>query len=293
MLADIADEIGSADLAICHMETPLAPDHSKLSGYPLFNTAREIADAAKGAGYDTCSTASNHSLDQGAGGVASTLDQLDRVGLGHVGTNRSAAEAALPDMQDVKGVRVAHLDYTYGTNGIPVPADQPWLVNLIDIDRVLADAKAAKQAGAEIVIVEMHWGLENQSLPTDEQRVQADALTASPDVDLVIGQHTHVVQAAERHGSKYVVYGTGNLLSNQGAPATPVASNDGVIVTVTFTEQPDGSWAQSLVYTPTYVDRSTYVIHRATPTNNPQSYQRTIDALNGLGPGTFDGVPTS
>ena len=188
---------------------------------------------------------------------------------------------------------VAHLDYTYGTNGIPVPAGQPWLVNLIDLDRILADAHAARAAGAEVVVVEMHWGIENQSAPTPEQRLQAGVLADSPDIDLIIGQHVHVVQAAERHGTKYVVYGTGNFLSNQGPPTTPTASNDGVIVTVRFDEQPDGSWAQSLRYTPTYVDRSTYVIHRATPTTNPQSYQRTVDAMNGLGPGTFDGVPTS
>jgi poly-gamma-glutamate capsule biosynthesis protein CapA/YwtB (metallophosphatase superfamily) len=215
------------------------------------------------------------------------------VGLGHAGTARSAEEAARPDLHEVAGVQVAHLDYTYGTNGIPVPVGQPWLVNEIDLDRILADAHAAKVAGAEIVVVEMHWGLEYQSLPTAEQRMQAGVLADSPDIDLVIGQHVHVVQAAERHGTKYVVYGTGNLLSNQGAPATPTASNDGVIVTVRFDEQPDGTWAQSLRYTPTYVDRSTYVIHRATPTNNPQSYQRTVAALNGLGPGAFDGVPTS
>ena len=293
MLSEVAGQIGAADLAICHMETPLAPDHDHLSGYPLFNTAKEIADAAAAAGYDSCSTASNHSLDQGAEGVESTLDQLDRVGLGHAGTNRSAAEAATPEIHEVNGVRVAHLDYTYGTNGIPVPSDRPWLVNVVDVDRILADAHAAKAAGAEIVVLEMHWGLENQSQPTAEQRQQAATLSASPDIDLIIGQHVHVVQPAQRVGDEYVVYGTGNFLSNQGPPTTPTASNDGVIVTVTFTERPDGSWAQSLTYTPTYVDRSTYVIHRATPTSNPQSYQRTVDAMNGLGPGTFDGVPTS
>lgn len=103
----------------------------------------------------------------------------------------------------------------------------------------------------------------------------------------------HVVQAAEKRGSEYAIYGTGNLLSNQGTPETPTPTNDGVIVRVTFTEQPDGSWAQSVAYTPTWVDRSTYVIHLATPTANPQSYQRTVAAMNGLGPGTFDGAPTS
>jgi poly-gamma-glutamate synthesis protein (capsule biosynthesis protein) len=292
MLAQVAGQIAAADLAICHLETPLSPDDTALSGYPIFNTAKEIADAAAAAGYDTCSTASNHSLDQGAKGVASTLDQLDRVGLGHAGTARSAEEAARPDRHEVNGVSVAHLDYTYGTNGIPVPAGQPFLVNLIDLDRILADAHAAKAAGAEVVIVEMHWGLEYQSLPTAEQQQQARVLSDSPDIDLVIGQHVHVVQAAERRGDEYVVYGTGNLLSNQGAPATPTASNDGVIVEVHFAEQPDGSWAQSVRYTPTYVDRSSYVIRRATPTDNPQSYQRTVAAMNGLGPGTFDGAPS-
>ena len=217
MLAQVAGEISAADLAICHMETPLSSDDTGLSGYPVFNSAKEIADAAAAAGYDTCSTGSNHSLDQGAKGVASTLDQLDRVGLGHAGTARSAGEAATPDRHDVAGVQVAHLDYTYGTNGIPVPAGQPWLVNLIDLDRILADAHAAKEAGAEIVVVELHWGLEYQSLPTPEQRLQAGVLADSPDIDLIIGQHVHVVQAAERHGAKYVIYGTGNLLSNQGA----------------------------------------------------------------------------
>jgi hypothetical protein len=293
MLAEIAPVITSADLAFCHMETPLSPDDTALSGYPIFNAPHEIADAAAAAGWDSCSTASNHSLDRGAVGVAGTLDVLDGVGLGHVGTARSAAEAATPDLHDAGGVAVAHLDYTYGTNGIPVPAGQPWLVNLIDVPRILADARAAKAAGAEVVIVEMHWGNEYQSLPTDEQRAQAAALLDSADVDLVIGQHVHVVQAAEKRGTEYVIYGTGNLLSNQGAPETPTPTNDGVIVKVTFTEQPDGRWAQSVAYTPTWVDRSTYVIHLATPTANPQSYQRTVAAMNGLGPGTFDGAPTS
>lgn len=293
MLADVAEQLAAADLAICHMETPLSSDDSNLSGYPIFNSPKEIADAAAAVGYDTCSTGSNHALDQGTTGIASTLDQLDRVGLGHAGTARSAEEAAAPDLHTVAGVLVAHLDYTYGTNGIPVPAGRPWLVNLTDVDRILSDAHAARAAGAEVVVVEMHWGDEYRSLPNAEQRLQAAALTDSPDIDLVIGQHVHVVQAAERRGGKYVVYGTGNLLSNQGAPPTPVASNDGVIVEVRFAEQPDGTWMQTATYTPTYVDRSTYLVHRATPTSNPQSYQRTVAAMNGLGPGTFDGAPTA
>jgi len=293
MFAEITPVVSDADLAICHLETPVSPDNTQLSGYPLFNASRDIVDAAAAAGFDTCSTGSNHSLDRGAAGVRETLEQLDRVGLGHVGTARSAAEAATPDLHVLGGVGVAHLDYTYGTNGIPVPADQPWLVNLIDVDRILTDAHRAKADGAEFVIVELHWGDEYQQLPNDEQRARAATLLDSPDVDLVIGQHAHVVQAAERRGTEYVVYGTGNLLSNQGPPTTPVASNDGVIVRIDVAEQPDGTWAQSVTYTPTYVDRSSYLIRLATPATDPASHERTVAAMNGLGPGTFDGVPTS
>jgi len=291
MLAEIAPTISGVDIAYCHLETPLTTSDRNLSGYPIFNTAHEIVDAAKGAGYDSCSTASNHSLDQGESGITQTLNELDRVGLGHVGTARSALESLMPDLQTVKGVKIAHLDYTYGTNGIPVPAGKPWLLNLINIDQALAAAAEAKAAGANIVIVEMHWGEEYSALPSATQRAQAAALLASPSVDLVIGQHTHVVQAAEKIGKKYVIYGTGNFLSNQGAPATPVPSNDGVIVKIAFAEQRDGTWLQSVTYVPTFVDRSSYVIHFANTYNNSASYQRTVAALNGLGPGTFDGTP--
>ncbi len=293
MLAEIAPTISAVDIAYCHMETPLSSSDHNLTGYPIFNTAHEIADAAKGAGYDSCSTASNHSLDQGESGITQTLNELDRVGLGHVGTARSALEAIVPDLQTAKGVKVAHLDYTYGTNGIPVPAGKPWLLNLTNIDQALTAATAAKAAGADIVIVEMHWGEEYSALPSATQRAQAAALLASPSVDLVIGQHTHVVQAAEKIGNKYVIYGTGNILSNQGAPATPVPTNDGVIVKIAFAEQRDGTWLQSVTYVPTFVDRSSYVIHFANAFTNNASYQRTVAAMNGLGPGTFDGTPGS
>ena len=219
MLAEVAGEVSAADLAICHMETPLSSDDTNLSGYPIFNSPREIADAAAAAGYDTCSTASNHSLDKGATGIASTLDQLDRVGLGHAGTARSAEEAARPDVHEVNGVTVAHLDYTYGTNGIPVPAGQPWLVNLIDLDRILADAHAARAAGAEVVVVEMHWGIENQSAPTPEQRLQAGVLADSPDIDLIIGQH--VARGAGRRAPRHQV----RRLRHRQLPLEPGAAD--------------------------------------------------------------------
>ncbi len=123
-------------------------------------------------------------------------------------------------MHTVNGVRVGLLAYTYGTNGVPVPAATPWLVNLVNVPKILADAHAARLAGAQFVAVSMHWGQENQTAPTALQRSQAAALLASPDVDLIIGDHVHVVQPIERIGSKYVIYGfnAGELGASSAGP---------------------------------------------------------------------------
>ena len=124
VLAAVAPVISQADLAICHMEQPLAKPEGPFTGYPLFSAPPQLADAAAAAGFDTCSTASNHSLDTGVAGVVRTLDNLDRVGIAHAGTARTRQEAATPTILDVRGVKVAHLSYTFSFNGIPLPEDQ-------------------------------------------------------------------------------------------------------------------------------------------------------------------------
>src|SRR6266511_3951852 len=197
-------------------ETPLSPDDRHVSGYPTFNTPPELADAIRAAGYGSCSVASNHAMDQGPRGVAATLGALDRVGVGHAGTARSAAEATRPEIHLVNGIRAGLLAYTYGLNGGDTrPAGQRWLVNFISPRRILADARAAKRAGAQFVAVSLHWGTQYQVAPTAEQRALARTLLASPDIDLLIGSHAHVVQPVERIGDKYVLYGLGNFLSNE------------------------------------------------------------------------------
>jgi poly-gamma-glutamate synthesis protein (capsule biosynthesis protein) len=292
MLAEVAPIISAADLALCHMETPVSPDNTSLSGYPIFNAPRDIVTAAAGAGYDGCSAASNHSLDKGATGIGATLDVLDAAGLKHAGTARSALEAMTPTIYDVQGVKVGHLSFTYGTNGIPVPAASPWAVNVIDPAKILADAQAARAGGAEFVVVSLQWGNEYQSAPTPEQQALAAQLLASPDVDLIVGSHVHVVQPIQKVGEKYVAYGVGNFLSNQGAPSTPTASQDGMILQALVREQPDGSFrATEVGFTPTWVDRSSYVVTLATPSINAASYERTMSAVTSLGPLAYQGEP--
>ncbi|MEQ0562410.1 CapA family protein [Amycolatopsis sp. NEAU-NG30] len=218
LLAGIKPLVSGADLGICHLETPLAKEGGPYSGYPSFSAPPEIADAVKDTGYDTCSTASNHTIDQGAEGVTRTLDKLDAVGVKHTGSARSAAEAAKPLILDVHGVKVAQVSYSFGFNGIKVPSGKPWLANQIDVDDVLAAARKARAAGAQVVIASLHWGVEYQHEPTTEQRSQAKRILASDDVDLIVGHHAHVVQPFEKIGDKWVAYGLGNSVARHSEP---------------------------------------------------------------------------
>ena len=208
-------DVSAADLAICHMETPLGTPGGPFSSYPIFNVPPQVTKAIKGAGFDRCSTASNHTIDKGYAGVQRTLDALDAAGLGHSGSARTAAEAAQLSLFAVNGVTVGHLSYTFSFNGLRLPADKPWLANLISGDRILADAHALKQAGASVVIVSLHWGTEYAHAANGDQIALAHRLLDSPDVDLILGCHAHVVQSFEQINGKWVVYGMGNEVAWQ------------------------------------------------------------------------------
>ncbi|MFH9954499.1 CapA family protein [Streptomyces roseolus] len=227
MLAGAKPVVSGADLAICHMETVYGKDGGPYTGYPAFKSPPEIAAALKATGYDSCSTASNHTLDDGAAGLGRTLDALDAAGVKHAGSARTAAEAARPTLLKAGGATVAQLAYTYDTNGYPLPEGRPWAVNLLDESKVIADARAARAAGADVVVVSVHWGTEWQTEPDQRQLTLARALTASatggrPDVDLLLGTHAHVPQAYEKVNGTWVVYGmgdqiAGDMINHQGA----------------------------------------------------------------------------
>jgi poly-gamma-glutamate synthesis protein (capsule biosynthesis protein) len=262
---EVQQYLAAADVAICHLETPLSPDNSDLSGYPTFNVPGDLARGLADAGYDGCTTASNHSLDRRPAGVVNTLDVLDAAGLSHSGMARSAEERAEATIYDANGIRVAVLSYTYGLNGFRVPADQPWLVNEIDVDQIATDAEAARVAGAEYVVVSLHWGTEYRTAPSTEQVRIAEALRPVDGIDLIVGHHAHVVQPVDQLDDRFVVYGLGNFLSNQSATCCAAGSQDGVIVQVHVQEergvdgQPVGfrTW---LTYVPTWVDRPDFTI---------------------------------
>ncbi len=261
MFTPIEPWISEADLAICHLESALSADDTHLSFEPYVYVAPyEIADAIAGAGYDDCSLASNHSTDGGERGVREAIEVLDSLGIRHAGTGCSEAER-LPNIYEVKGVAVAHISYTYGVSG-PSRLGE-CVVNVINADAILADARWARQNGAEFVIVSLHWGVENNPPPTLEQQTLAETLLNSPDVDLILGHHAHVIQPIDWINGKLVVYGMGNHLSNQNSVYGPkyYATEDGVVVHVTVTEQPDGHFATTDVqFTPTWVNWHGYDI---------------------------------
>ena len=242
----VADLIGDADLAICHLETPVAPEGGPYRGYPSFSVQPEIVDALAGAGYDLCSTASNHSLDAGFDGLTRTIDTLVAAGIGHTGTYRSQEESHQPTLVDVDGVRVGHVAATFSLNGVPLPAGREWSVDvaaLPDVPGMLAAAARARAAGAEVVVASLHCCQEYDHDPTPTQVAAAQALLGSPDVDLVLGHHAHVVQPVERIDGEWIAYGLGNHLAEHATRGYP--TEDSVAARFTFTRGADGRFTVS------------------------------------------------
>jgi poly-gamma-glutamate capsule biosynthesis protein CapA/YwtB (metallophosphatase superfamily) len=248
--------IAGADLGICHLETPLT--RGQPVGYPLFAAPADLAPAIKDTGWDVCTTASNHMLDRGQKGIDETIRLLNRTGVEHTGSFRSQAERDRTTMLGGKGVKVALLAYTETTNGVPLP--NRYSLNRAHTATILADARAARRRGAQVVIVSLHWGSEYQHRPTARQRKTADALTSSPDVTAVIGQHAHVVQPIRRVNGKPVVFGEGNLVSNQSEACCPAASQDGLIALLDLAVDRRGARVESVRHIPTYVAPPDYTV---------------------------------
>jgi hypothetical protein len=256
MFRFVKPTIADADLGICHLETPLT--RGQPTGYPVFAAPADLAPVIKDTGWDACTTASNHSLDRGQEGIDDTARILDREGVAHTGSFGSQAERDRTTMITVKGVKVALLAYTDSTNGLPLP--HPYSLNRLRVGRVLADARAARQRGARVVIVSLHWGAEYQHRPTAKQRRIADVLTRSPQVTALIGQHVHVVQPMRRVNRKPVVFGEGNLLSNQSEACCPAASQDGLIALLKVAVYDHGARVESMRHVPTYVRQPDFTV---------------------------------
>ena len=254
LFAPMRPVVSAADVAICHMETPVAPKGGPFYGYPSFSSPPAVLPALEKTGFDVCTTASNHSIDQGFEGLTRTIDGLEAADLEHTGTYATKADSREPLIMEVDGVKVGLISQTYGTNGIPLPEGKPWSVPIIDPDEIKQLAAKAKDQGAEIVMVALHWGLEYTHEPSYDQVAVAEELAESPDINLIFGHHAHVVQPYDKVGGTWVVYGLGNAVAQQDTAVEGVY--DGNTARVTFTERPNGSFRVSLLeYIPTMITR--------------------------------------
>jgi poly-gamma-glutamate capsule biosynthesis protein CapA/YwtB (metallophosphatase superfamily) len=214
----ISPWLTGADLAISNLETTLAG--KPYSGYPAFSSPDELVTGMMNAGIDIVGTANNHCCDRGKTGIERTITILDSLGMKHMGTYKTPEtySRSNPMIINTRGFRLAFLNYTYGTNGIPVPANN--VVSLIEKDRIQTDFKAAHDSVVDKTIVFIHWGDEYQREPNAFQKDIAAFLFAQG-ADIIIGSHPHVIQPMEWRRNdtlgkeQLVVWSLGNYVSNQ------------------------------------------------------------------------------
>lgn len=240
--------ISSADIAIGNLEVTLAG--SPYKGYPAFSSPDELAVALKNCGFDILANANNHALDRRKAGLERTLSVLDSLGLIQTGVFRDGTDRArrYPLIVEKNGIRLALLNYTYGTNGISV--SPPNLVNFIDTLIIKGDLAKAATAEPDFTIVLMHWGAEYERTENESQRQMAQYLFKHG-ADAIIGSHPHVVQPIREYGNgKLVVYSLGNMISNQRKRYT----DGGIMVSVTL-EKTDSTRISDYSYLPIWVHK--------------------------------------
>lgn len=231
----VKEDISKANLAVCNLEVSLGG--APYTGYPQFSAPDEFAKALGDAGFDILLTANNHCLDRGNKGLIRTLDVLDSLGIAHIGTyrNQSERDSLYPHITTVNNIKFAILNYTYGTNGIPVRP--PCIVNLIDTIQILTDINKARKEQADVIITCIHWGDEYILKQNRQQEELADWLIENG-VDHIIGGHPHVIQPVEirkdKNGYKhhFIAYSLGNYISNMSARNTDI----GLTATLTFSK---------------------------------------------------------
>lgn len=243
----VRERFRAADAAIVNLETTLS-ESGPYTGYPCFRSPAALAEALDSLGVDITVLANNHCCDGGSKGIRTTIRELDRHGIEHTGVflDSSDFRARHPLRFEAGGIRFALLNYTYGTNGLPVPSGLS--VNPIDTVRIAADLAAVEHDGVDCVIACMHWGNEYERRPNKVQRQLAGFLRRHG-VDLIVGSHPHVVQPYEQDSNGIVLYSLGNFVSNQRKRYC----DGGIVATVEVTRSPDGSLRYSLELTPVWV----------------------------------------
>lgn len=276
MFQHVSSILQEPDLLLANQETILGGTEIGISSYPLFNSPQEIGDALVAAGVDIVSTANNHSLDKGERGLVASLNYMDKINLPHVGTYRDKEEQQTLRVLTRKGIKIAYLSYTYGTNGIPIPKGKDYLVNLIDKQAMKEEIYRAKQV-ADVIVMSIHWGNEYQRFPTNDQKELAQFLV-NEGVDIIFGHHPHVLQpmewvTADDGRRSLVVYSLGNFLSGQNRDYKDIGGMATIEVTKTVDNNGVGISLSSPDFFPTFVSKINWVRnYRIVPLENADNY---------------------
>ena len=270
---DISLYTKTADICVGNLETTFAGEDVGYSSYPTFNTPDSLAYELKDIGVDVLSTAGNHALDKGFDGLSRTIDVLNDADIAHLGTYKTAEEQNKPLIKYVKGIKLAFVNFTYGTNGISIPSDKQFCVNLIDEDFIKTQIEIAKNESPDIIVACMHWGNEYKTSQNSSQEELADFLFQNG-VDIILGTHPHVLEPMEKRtvtledGSTkdgFVIYSLGNFIADQNAEYT----RNSIILNLDITKHVDGSIS---------IDNYEYVpIYMYKDTNKPKQKMKLID----------------
>ncbi len=212
----------SSDFTFGNLETVTSgKENGGYTGYPFFNSPASYISALKEVGFDLLVTSNNHSLDRSEKGILKTIGEINFMNLNYVGTYTSQRDRDSIRIFDVKGIRVAILAYSYGTNGNPIPEGKNYLINIIDYDLIGKDIQSAKSNDAELVLVHFHFGEEYRREPVQFQKDVVNK-TIELGADIIIGGHPHVLQPVNFYKTKnakldsgFVAYSMGNFFSNQ------------------------------------------------------------------------------
>lgn len=259
VFSDVEYYLQTADISVGNLETIFAGKEVGYSNYPTFNTPEALGYNLKKLGIDVLSTANNHSLDKRYNGLVSTLNYLDDAGIAHTGTYSSPEAQNEILIQNVKGIKIAFLSFTYGTNGIPVPSGKEYCINLIDKDLIKQQIELAQAKSPDLLCVFMHWGEEYFIKQNSNQENLADFLFENG-VDVILGGHPHVLQPMQKRtitlpdGSTkdgFVIYSLGNFISGQKKENTKTSA----ILNLTFTKNGEtGKMSiDSVKYLPVYM----------------------------------------
>ncbi|NLJ72539.1 MAG: CapA family protein [Syntrophomonadaceae bacterium] len=249
---EVEDLLREGDYTSVCFEAPLAGAKWAYTGYPIFNSPDEIANTFKDSGFDLVITANNHILDRGIEGGLRTLQVLQDAGLDTIGTYLTEADSQKLLIKNIRGVKVGYLAYSYGTNGIPIPAGYEYFFNFLDKEQIFKDIERIRPQ-VDALVVFLHWGIEYTTKPTPEQEILAKEILEMG-ADAIIGSHPHVIQPMEifeiNGQKKLVAYAIGNFISHQRG----VERNSGIVLKLKFTKnfEEGKTVLEEVSYTPTF-----------------------------------------